>query len=173
MKECGSDKDQFPYLHRNKIILMVLNSTTMLWHTLCFQHFYQFFLMEILAYHCFCASVNDWTRCTDTFCSSAITIVSNLFYSFTWTGLAVAADQDFKTFQAAYPYVVQKLLTDNSAATRRILNSVSIIFSGFQIILLNDFWVIALHELLIFFQDKGAFRKLKIAILTLITMRVF
>lgn len=92
---------------------------------------------------------------------------------FTLTGLAVAADRDFKTFQAAYPYVVQKLLTDNSAATRRILNSVSIIFSGFQIILLNDFWVIALHELLIFFQDKGAFKKLKIAILTLISMRVF
>eukprot|EP00268_Persea_americana_P016383 TRINITY_DN1776_c0_g1_i3.p1 TRINITY_DN1776_c0_g1~~TRINITY_DN1776_c0_g1_i3.p1 ORF type:complete len:654 (-),score=136.99 TRINITY_DN1776_c0_g1_i3:431-2392(-) len=39
-------------------------------------------------------------------------------------GLAVAADQDFKTFQTAYPYVVRKLLTDNSAATRRILHSV-------------------------------------------------
>lgn len=39
-------------------------------------------------------------------------------------GLALAADQNFKTFQAAYPYVVQKLLCDNSAATRRILHSV-------------------------------------------------
>ncbi|KAE7996938.1 hypothetical protein FH972_001614 [Carpinus fangiana] len=39
-------------------------------------------------------------------------------------GLAVAADGNFKTFEAAYPYVVQKLLTDNSAATRKILHSV-------------------------------------------------
>ncbi|XP_068652575.1 uncharacterized protein [Aristolochia californica] len=39
-------------------------------------------------------------------------------------GLALAADPNFKTFQAAYPYVVQKLLTDNSPATRRILYSV-------------------------------------------------
>lgn len=39
-------------------------------------------------------------------------------------GLAVASDQDFKSFQAAYPYVVQKLLYNNSAATRRILYSV-------------------------------------------------
>jgi hypothetical protein len=40
------------------------------------------------------------------------------------SGLAVAADDNFKTFEAAYPYVVQKLLTDNSAATRKILHSV-------------------------------------------------
>ncbi|XP_073012032.1 uncharacterized protein [Typha latifolia] len=39
-------------------------------------------------------------------------------------GLAVAVDQNFKTFQAAYPYVVQKLLYDNSTATRKILYSV-------------------------------------------------
>ncbi|KAK6929208.1 TMEM115/Pdh1/Rbl19 [Dillenia turbinata] len=39
-------------------------------------------------------------------------------------GLAVAADKNFKTFDAAYPYVVRKLLTDNSAASRRILHSV-------------------------------------------------
>ncbi|KAF9596912.1 hypothetical protein IFM89_014476 [Coptis chinensis] len=39
-------------------------------------------------------------------------------------GLAVAADQDFKTFDAAFPYVVRKLLTDNSAASRKILHSV-------------------------------------------------
>ncbi|KAL3838332.1 hypothetical protein ACJIZ3_022923 [Penstemon smallii] len=39
-------------------------------------------------------------------------------------GLAVAADPKFKTFEAAYPYVVQKLLIDNSAATRRILHTV-------------------------------------------------
>ncbi|CAA6655155.1 unnamed protein product [Spirodela intermedia] len=37
--------------------------------------------------------------------------------------LAVASDQDFKSFRAAYPYVVQKLLYNNSAATRRILYS--------------------------------------------------
>lgn len=39
-------------------------------------------------------------------------------------GMAVAADPNFKTFEAAYPFVVRKLLTDNSAATRRILFSV-------------------------------------------------
>ncbi|OVA18099.1 Protein kinase domain [Macleaya cordata] len=39
-------------------------------------------------------------------------------------GLAVAADQDFKTFESAYPYVVRKLLTDNSAPSRRLLHSV-------------------------------------------------
>ncbi|KAL2549512.1 Protein kinase superfamily protein [Forsythia ovata] len=33
-------------------------------------------------------------------------------------GLAVAADPTFKTFEAAYPFVVQKLLIDNSAASR-------------------------------------------------------
>ncbi|KAK1289661.1 putative aarF domain-containing protein kinase [Acorus calamus] len=38
-------------------------------------------------------------------------------------GLAVAADPDFMTFQAACPYVVQKLLSDNSAPMRRILHS--------------------------------------------------
>ncbi|XP_043705984.1 uncharacterized protein sll0005 [Telopea speciosissima] len=40
-------------------------------------------------------------------------------------GLALAADKGFKTFESAYPYVVQKLLTDNSAAMRGILHSVS------------------------------------------------
>ncbi|KAI8563856.1 hypothetical protein RHMOL_Rhmol03G0141700 [Rhododendron molle] len=39
-------------------------------------------------------------------------------------GLAVAADPKFKTFEAAYPFVVRKLLTDNTAATRRILHLV-------------------------------------------------
>ncbi|KAJ6432842.1 hypothetical protein OIU84_019967 [Salix udensis] len=39
-------------------------------------------------------------------------------------GLAVAADPNFKTFEAAYPYVVQKLLTENSAETRKILHLV-------------------------------------------------
>ncbi|KAL0918445.1 hypothetical protein M5K25_010454 [Dendrobium thyrsiflorum] len=43
-------------------------------------------------------------------------------------GLAVAADNNFKTFRAAYPYVVKKLLYDNSVSTRRILYSV--IFNG-------------------------------------------
>ncbi|KAJ0100924.1 hypothetical protein Patl1_06133 [Pistacia atlantica] len=39
-------------------------------------------------------------------------------------GLAVAADPNFKTFEAAYPFVIQKLLTENSADTRKILHSV-------------------------------------------------
>ncbi|XWS07937.1 hypothetical protein CRYUN_Cryun41cG0034100 [Craigia yunnanensis] len=39
-------------------------------------------------------------------------------------GLAVAADPSFKTFEAAYPFVVRKLLTENSAETRKILHSV-------------------------------------------------
>ncbi|KAL8166598.1 hypothetical protein V2J09_008097 [Rumex salicifolius] len=39
-------------------------------------------------------------------------------------GLAIAADDDFKTFEAAYPYVVRKLLTDNSYTSRKILHSV-------------------------------------------------
>ncbi|KAL5800247.1 hypothetical protein ACOSQ4_033131 [Xanthoceras sorbifolium] len=39
-------------------------------------------------------------------------------------GLAVAADPNFKTFEAAYPYVVRKLLTENSSAMRKILHSV-------------------------------------------------
>ncbi|KAA3481672.1 putative aarF domain-containing protein kinase chloroplastic isoform X1 [Gossypium australe] len=38
--------------------------------------------------------------------------------------LAVAADPSFKTFEAAYPFVVRKLLTENSAETRKILHSV-------------------------------------------------
>ncbi|KAJ4906807.1 Protein kinase superfamily protein [Raphanus sativus] len=38
-------------------------------------------------------------------------------------GLAAAGDPNFKTFEAAYPFVVQKLLTENSAATRKILHS--------------------------------------------------
>ncbi|CAL0300629.1 unnamed protein product [Lupinus luteus] len=38
-------------------------------------------------------------------------------------GLAIAADKNFKTFEAAYPYVVRKLLTENSAATKNILHS--------------------------------------------------
>lgn len=42
----------------------------------------------------------------------------------TISGLAIAADKNFKTFEAAYPYVVRKLLTENSAATRKILHSV-------------------------------------------------
>ncbi|KAI4302337.1 hypothetical protein MLD38_038094 [Melastoma candidum] len=36
-------------------------------------------------------------------------------------GLALAADRNFKTFQAAYPYVVRKLLMENTLETRRIL----------------------------------------------------
>ncbi|KAH9617161.1 hypothetical protein KSS87_006498 [Heliosperma pusillum] len=38
-------------------------------------------------------------------------------------GLAIAADENFKTFEAAYPYVVRKLLTDNSDASKKILHS--------------------------------------------------
>jgi hypothetical protein len=51
------------------------------------------------------------------------------FLPFLLIGLAVAADENFKTFQAAYPYVVWKLLSDNSLATRRLLNQVSFIIS--------------------------------------------
>ncbi|KAG5557400.1 hypothetical protein RHGRI_007600 [Rhododendron griersonianum] len=47
-----------------------------------------------------------------------------LFLNIFLTGLAVAADPNFKTFEAAYPFVVRKLLTDNTAATRRILHLV-------------------------------------------------
>ncbi|CAA7052030.1 unnamed protein product [Microthlaspi erraticum] len=38
-------------------------------------------------------------------------------------GLAAVGDPNFKTFEAAYPFVVQKLLTENSNATRKILHS--------------------------------------------------
>ncbi|KFK36812.1 hypothetical protein AALP_AA4G174700 [Arabis alpina] len=38
-------------------------------------------------------------------------------------GLAAVGDPNFKTFEAAYPFVVQKLLSENSAATRKILHS--------------------------------------------------
>lgn len=38
-------------------------------------------------------------------------------------GLAAAGDPNFKTFEAAYPYVVQKLLTENSVEARKILHS--------------------------------------------------
>ncbi|XP_010507623.1 PREDICTED: uncharacterized protein LOC104784272 [Camelina sativa] len=38
-------------------------------------------------------------------------------------GLAAAGDPNFKTFEAAYPFVVQKLITENSAATTKILHS--------------------------------------------------
>lgn len=51
------------------------------------------------------------------------------------SGLALAADKDFKTFEAAFPYVVQKLLTENSVATRNILHSV---FNALEI-LINNF----------------------------------
>jgi hypothetical protein len=47
-------------------------------------------------------------------------------FDFTFSGLAVAADPNFKTFEAAYPYVVRKLLTENSAETRKILHLVSL-----------------------------------------------
>ncbi|CAN1798514.1 Uncharacterized protein sll0005 [Linum perenne] len=53
-------------------------------------------------------------------------------------GLAVAADPSFKTFEAAYPYVVRKLLTENSADTRKILYSASDILF-ILLILLNFF----------------------------------
>lgn len=39
-------------------------------------------------------------------------------------GLAMAGDPNFKTFEDSYPYVVRKLLTDNSLDTRKILHSV-------------------------------------------------
>jgi aarF domain-containing kinase len=39
-------------------------------------------------------------------------------------GLAMAGDPNYKTFNATYPYVVQKLLTENSPDMRKILHSV-------------------------------------------------
>lgn len=36
----------------------------------------------------------------------------------------MAGDPSFKTFEAAFPYVVRKLLSDNSVASRKILHSV-------------------------------------------------
>ncbi|XP_073037404.1 uncharacterized protein [Primulina eburnea] len=39
-------------------------------------------------------------------------------------GLAIAADPTFKTFEAACPFVVQKLLVDDSPPARRVLHSV-------------------------------------------------
>lgn len=56
-------------------------------------------------------------------------------------GLALAADQDFKTFEAAFPYVVQKLLTENSVATRKILHSV--FYNNFLMIFTQLIFVVA------------------------------
>ncbi|KAK1432084.1 hypothetical protein QVD17_08974 [Tagetes erecta] len=39
-------------------------------------------------------------------------------------GLAMAGDPNFNTFEDSYPYVVRKLLTDNSPDTRKILHTV-------------------------------------------------
>lgn len=39
-------------------------------------------------------------------------------------GLAMAGDPNFNTFEDSYPYVVRKLLSDNSLDTRKILHSV-------------------------------------------------
>ncbi|KAK4778322.1 hypothetical protein SAY87_018509 [Trapa incisa] len=39
-------------------------------------------------------------------------------------GLALSGDQNFRTFEATYPFVVRKLLTENTVETRRILYSV-------------------------------------------------
>ncbi|XWS56451.1 hypothetical protein CRYUN_Cryun09bG0086500 [Craigia yunnanensis] len=41
-------------------------------------------------------------------------------------GLAVAADPSFKTFEAAYPFVACKLLTENSVEIRKIFHSVTV-----------------------------------------------
>jgi hypothetical protein len=51
-----------------------------------------------------------------------------ILFPFLLIGLAVAADGTFKTFQAAYPYVVRKLLSENSLETRRLLNQVTFIY---------------------------------------------
>lgn len=40
----------------------------------------------------------------------------------------MAGDPNFKTFESSYPYVVRKLLTDNSFETRKILHSVFFTF---------------------------------------------
>lgn len=49
---------------------------------------------------------------------------SSFIFHFVGSGLAIAGDPHFKTFEAAYPFVIQKLLTENSVATRKILHSV-------------------------------------------------
>ena len=55
-----------------------------------------------------------------------LVFLKDILYSCLSSGLALAADRNFKTFQAAYNYVARKLLRDNSAAARKILYSVCI-----------------------------------------------
>lgn len=40
-------------------------------------------------------------------------------------GVALTVNPDFKIFASAYPYVVSRLLSDNSSSTREVLHSVS------------------------------------------------
>lgn len=47
----------------------------------------------------------------------------------------MAGDPNFKTFEAAYPHVVRKLLTDNSAEMRRILHSVLIALDFYHVVI--------------------------------------
>jgi aarF domain-containing kinase len=47
-------------------------------------------------------------------------------------GLALAVDPDFKVFAASYPFVLQRLLTDNSPPLRKVLISVSIYVMKFK-----------------------------------------
>lgn len=84
-----------------------------------------------------------WILATALTCTSGIHSDVIPFFSFSRSsilfpiaGLAVAADPNFKTFQAAYHFVSTRLLYDNSAATRKILHSVchftrSILFCAF------------------------------------------
>lgn len=102
-----------------------------LWSTLCFQQLVSVFscghFMIITAFSL--QWIIELVVATYIYIfSQQLPYFQFILLSFTLSGLAVAADQDFKTFQTAYPYVVRKLLTDNSAATRRILHSVSIHF---------------------------------------------
>ncbi|GKC89464.1 hypothetical protein Tco_1150113 [Tanacetum coccineum] len=58
------------------------------------------------------------------------TLLLRSFASF--EGLAIARDLNFNTFEDSYPYVVRKLLSDNSLDTRKILHNSVFIFSESQ-----------------------------------------
>lgn len=118
-------------LHMKEIIFgMVPTFSTMVKEHVVFSTIgISLFLWTFYDYCCFFTSMNYWTCCSHIYIFfQQLPYFQFILLSFTLSGLAVAADQNFKTFQTAYPYVVRKLLTDNSAATRRILHSVSIHF---------------------------------------------
>ncbi|MBA0576062.1 hypothetical protein Golob_024955 [Gossypium lobatum] len=74
-------------------------------------------------------------------------------------GLAVAADPSFKTFEAAYPFVVRKLLTENSAETRKILHSVVDLS-----VVVTAIWGTELCFLLVVLNRKKEFRWERLAL---------